>query len=63
MDRNSNFKDILKSLSKSGGYEILKALKNEKRWSLLEELVKDKRTLSFRIKELKQLGIIEVKKG
>jgi len=30
---------------------------------LLEELVKDKRTLSFRIKELKQLGIIEVKKG
>ncbi|RLI77470.1 transcriptional regulator [Archaeoglobales archaeon] len=62
MDNDQNFKEVLKVLSKSGGYEILKALKNEKRWSLLEGLVKDKRTLSFRLKELKRLGIVEIKK-
>lgn len=62
MDKGQNFKNVLKVLSKSGGYEILKALKNEKRWSLLEEFIKDKRTLSFRLKELKQLGIVEVRK-
>ncbi len=56
-----NFKELLKTIAKKGGYEILKQLKDcPKRWNQLEKVVNDKQAVSYRIRELQDLGIIRL---
>ena len=56
-----NFQKLLEVLGRKGCYEILELLKDSpKRWGVLENAVKDKRAVSYRIRELLNLGIIEL---
>ena len=56
---NENLLNLLKKLSKTGNFRILFALKEKPmRWSELEKIV-DKKTLSFSINELVEIGLIE----
>ncbi|WP_290596368.1 MULTISPECIES: winged helix-turn-helix transcriptional regulator [unclassified Archaeoglobus] len=56
-----SFKELLKTLGLKASYEILNLLKNEpKRWSELEKEIGDKQALSYRIRELLNLGILEI---
>jgi len=51
----------LKTLGKRGGVEILFALKDgRKKWADLEKAVKEKKSTSFRIKELLRSGLVQV---
>jgi DNA-binding HxlR family transcriptional regulator len=52
---------IINTLSRSKSLDILFTLKNgHKRWGELLEVVKDKKTLSNRIRELADLGLVKV---
>jgi len=56
-----SFKELLKTLGLKASYEILNLLKDKpKRWSELEKEIGDKQALSYRIKELLNLGILEL---
>ena len=56
-----NFRELIETLAKKGGLEILMTLKDSpKRWSWLEHQLKDKKSTSYRIKELIHLGLIEI---
>ena len=56
---NDNLLELLKKLSKTGNFRILRSLlEGPKRWSELEKIV-DKKTLSFSINELIETGLIE----
>ncbi|WP_456468214.1 winged helix-turn-helix transcriptional regulator [Archaeoglobus sp.] len=56
-----SFKELLKTLGLKASYEILNLLKDKpKRWSELEKEIRDKQALSYRIKELLNLGILEL---
>jgi DNA-binding HxlR family transcriptional regulator len=56
-----DFRKLIESLAKKGGLEILLMLKDSpKRWSWIEDQLKDKKSTSYRIKELLNLGIIEI---
>ena len=53
---------IINILSHSKSLDILFRLKDgSKRWSNLLEVAKDKKTLSHRIRELSDLGLIQIK--
>ncbi|AKG92407.1 TPA_asm: winged helix-turn-helix transcriptional regulator [Geoglobus ahangari pleomorphic virus 1] len=53
---------IINTLSHSKSLDILFRLKDGgKRWSNLLEVAKDKKTLSHRIRELSNLGLIQIK--
>ena len=52
---------IIKTLSHSKSIEILFSLRaGSKRWSYLLKIAKDRKTLSHRIKELFELGLIQI---
>ncbi len=56
-----SFRELLEVLGRKGTYDILIQLKDSpKRWGILEKAVKDKRALSYRIRELLDLGILEL---
>ncbi|WP_290596370.1 MULTISPECIES: winged helix-turn-helix transcriptional regulator [unclassified Archaeoglobus] len=56
-----DFRRLIETLAKKGGLEILMMLKDSpKRWSWLEHQLKDKKSTSYRIKELLDLGILEI---
>ncbi|WP_290596659.1 MULTISPECIES: winged helix-turn-helix transcriptional regulator [unclassified Archaeoglobus] len=56
-----SFRELLEVLGRKGTYDILVQLKDSpKRWGILENAVKDKRAVSYRIRELLNLGIIEI---
>jgi DNA-binding HxlR family transcriptional regulator len=56
-----SFREFIETLGKKGGFEILLLLKNSpKRWSYIENTIKDKRAMSYRIRELLKLGLIKV---
>ncbi len=58
---NYQFKKLLKTIGKKGCHEILLQLRQgSKRWIQLEKILRDKQALSYRIKELLNLGLIEV---
>lgn len=55
------FQKLMEVLGRKGCINILFNLKDSpKRWKDLDEVVKDKRALSYRIKELLNLGIIQL---
>ncbi len=55
------FRNLIETLAKKGGLEILFMLKDSpKRWSWIEHQLKDKKSTSYRIKELLNLGIIQL---
>ena len=55
------FKELIKTLAKKGGLEIILLLKDgAKRWSFVEQNVGDKKSVSYRIRELANLGIIKI---
>jgi len=55
------FRNIIKSIGKKGGLEILLSLKNgAKKWIFLENTVKDKQAVSHRLREFLNLGLIQI---
>ncbi|AIY90476.1 TPA_asm: hypothetical protein GacPV1_gp15 [Geoglobus acetivorans pleomorphic virus 1] len=61
MTGNTELHTILNTLGKAKALDILLTLKNgKKRWSKLLEILKDKKSLSYRIRELSDLGLIQV---
>ncbi len=53
-------RDILESVAKAKGLELLKALKVPKRWSELREVAKgDNKSLTNRMNEFIELGLVE----
>ena len=57
----TRFRDILESVAKKGGYEILLSLyESPKKWGTLERIVKDKQAVSFRLREFLNMGLIQI---
>ena len=53
-------RDILESVAKAKGLELLKALRAPKRWSELREVAKgDNKSLTNRMNEFIKLGLVE----
>ena len=53
-------RDILESVAKAKGLELLKALRTPKRWSELREVAKgDNKSLTNRMNEFIKLGLVE----
>jgi len=61
MESSVSFKQLIETLAKKGCIEILLLLKESpKRWSMIEHYIKDKKSVSYRLKELLNLGLIKV---
>ena len=55
------FRNLIETLAKKGGLEILMMLKDSpKRWSWIEHQLKDKKSTSYRLKELLDLRVIGI---
>ena len=62
MTTHPKFRDILESIAKKGGAEILIALlSGPKKWLELERIVKEKKSTSYRLKEFIEAEIVYIK--
>ncbi len=53
-------RDLLKTLSRKGAREVLEQLsKSQKRFSQLANVIKSRRTLAKRLRELEEVGLIK----
>ncbi|WP_290596662.1 MULTISPECIES: winged helix-turn-helix transcriptional regulator [unclassified Archaeoglobus] len=53
-------RDILESIAKAKGLELLKSLKSPRRWSELREVARgDNKSLTNRMNEFIELGLVE----
>ena len=61
MDKQTvHLRDILESIAKAKGLELLRALKEPKRWSELREVARgDNKSLTNRMNEFIGLGLVE----
>ncbi|RLI78955.1 transcriptional regulator [Archaeoglobales archaeon] len=59
--QSSKYRNMLESIAKKGGLEILISLKSSpKKWGELEKTVKEKKSVSYRLREFLNLGLIQI---